>query len=183
MKNILSKLMQIKKLVLIPVFLLALFISSCEDIIDLAPYSSVSETTAYSTASLVDLSVIGMYNAAQRGDYGGAGRGYPFGAAFVEQGDCRGEDAVNLQAFYQFTYEGTYTTSTANNQWYWSDTYRLINRCNMVIDGVNGAVKNNIITAAVGNQYLGEAYFMRGIAHLELLFHFARPYKETANCY
>jgi hypothetical protein len=181
MKNILSKLMQIKKLVLIPVFLLALFISSCEDIIDLAPYSSVSETTAYSTASLVDLSVIGMYNAAQRGDYGGAGRGYPFGAAFVEQGDCRGEDAVNLQAFYQFTYEGTYTTSTANNQWYWSDTYRLINRCNMVIDGVNGAVKNNIITAAVGNQYLGEAYFMRGIAHLELLFHFARPYKETAN--
>ena len=181
MKNILSELMQIKKLVLIPVFLLALFISSCEDIIDLAPYSSISESTAYSTASLVDLSVIGMYNAAQRGDYGGAGRGYPFGAAFVEQGDCRGEDAVNLQAFYQFTYEGTYTASTANNQWYWSDTYRLINRTNMVMDGVNLAVENKIITEAVGNQYLGEARFMRGIAHLELLFHFARPYKETAN--
>ena len=181
MKNILSELMQIKKLVLVPVFILALVISSCEDIIDLAPYSSISETTAYSTPSLVDLSVIGMYNAAQRGDYGGAGRGYPFGAAFVEQGDCRGEDAVNLQAFYQFTYEGTYTASTANNQWYWSDTYRLINRTNMVIDGVTSAVENKIITEAVGNQYLGEARFMRGIAHLELLFHFARPYKETGN--
>lgn len=183
MKNIISKLLQLKKLVLIPVFLLALFISSCEDIIDLAPYSSISETTAYSTPSLVELSVVGMYNGAQRGYYpaNGQGRGYPFGAAFIEQGDCRGEDAINLQAFFQFTYEGTYTASTANNEAYWSDTYRLINRCNMVIDGVNAAVAKNVITAAVGNQYLGEAYYMRGIAHLELLFHFARPYRETAN--
>lgn len=181
MKNIISKLLQLKKLVLVPVFLLALFISSCEDIIDLKPYSSVAESVAYSTPNLIDLSVIGMYNGGQRGDFAGAGRGYPFGAAFVEQGDCRGEDAVNLQAFYQFTYEGTYTASTANNQWYWSDTYRLINRSNMVIEGVTGAVDKNIITAAVGNQYLGEAYFMRAIAHLELLFHFARPYRETPN--
>jgi hypothetical protein len=183
MKNILSEIKHSKKLVLIPVFLIALFIASCEKIIDLSPYSSISETTAYSTPSLVDLSVVGMYNGAQRGYYpaNGTGRGYPFGAAFVEQGDCRGEDAVNLQAFYQFTYEGTYTTSTANNEAYWSDTYRLINRCNMVIDGVNGAVTKKVITEAVGNQYLGEAYFMRAIAHLELLFHFARPYKFTAD--
>jgi len=181
MKNILSEVMKIRKLVLLPVFLLVLLISSCEDIIDLAPYSSISETTAYSTASLVELSVAGMYNGGQRGDFNGAQRGYPFGAAFVEQGDCRGEDAVNIQAFYQYTYEGTYTASTANNQWYWSDTYRLINRCNMVIDGVNQAVAGNIITAAKGNVYLGEAYFMRAISHLELLFHFARPYKHTSD--
>jgi hypothetical protein len=181
MKKILSEIKQAKKLVLIPVFLFVLFIVSCEKIIDLAPYNSVPEATAYSTPSLVDVSVVGMYNGAQRGDYGGAGRGYPFGAAFVEQGDCRGEDAVNLQAFFQFTYEGTYTASTANNQWYWSDTYRLINRANMVIEGVNNAVSKNIITEAVGKGYLGEAYFMRAISHLELLFHFARPYKETAD--
>ncbi len=183
MKNILSKLIQLKKLVLIPVFLLALFIASCQKIIDLAPFSSISETTAYSTPSLIELSVVGMYNGAERGYYpaNGQQRGYPFGAAFVEQGDCRGEDAVNLASFFQFTYEGTYSTVTANNEAYWSDTYRLINRCNMVIDGVNGAVAKNIITAAVGNQYLGEAYFMRAISHLELLFHFARPYKHTAD--
>ena len=183
MKNILSEIMHLKKLVLIPIFLIALFIASCEKIIDLAPYSSISETTAYSTASLVELSVVGMYNGAQRGYYpaNGQGRGYPFGAAFVEQGDCRGEDAVNLQAFFQFTYEGTYTTSTANNEAYWSDTYRLINRCNMVIEGVTGAITKKVVTETVGNQYLGEAYFMRAIAHLELLFHFARPYKATAD--
>jgi hypothetical protein len=49
----------------------------------------------------------------------------------------------------------------------------------MVIDGVNDAVSKGIITDVVGNQYLGEAYFMRAISHLELLFHFARPYKHT----
>ena len=183
MKNILSKLIQLRKLVLIPVFLLVLFIASCQKIIDLAPYTSIAENTAFSTPSLIELSVIGMYNGAQRGYYpaNGTGRGYPFGAAFVEQGDCRGEDAVNLASFYQFTYEGTYSTVTANNEAYWSDTYRLINRCNMVIDGVTSAVAKNIITSAIGNQYLGEAYFMRGIAHLELLFHFARPFKFTAD--
>lgn len=175
--------LRMKKLLLIPVLFLSLFINSCENVIDLEPYSSISETTAFSTPSLIELSVLGMYNGAQRGYYpaNGTGRGYPFGAAFVEQGDCRGEDAVNLQAFYQFTYEGTYTASTANNEAYWSDTYRLINRCNMVIDGVNTAISKNVITSEIGNQYLGEAYFMRAIAHLELLFHFARPYKHTTN--
>jgi len=183
MKNIISVITQNKKLVLIPVFIVALFIASCQKIIDLSPYNNISETTAYSTASLVELSVVGMYNGAQRGYYpaNGTGRGYPFGAAFVEQGDCRGEDAVNLQSFYQLTYTNTYTTVTANNEAYWSDTYRLINRCNMVIDGVTGAIANKVVTETVGNQYLGEAYFMRAIAHLELLFHFARPYKFTAD--
>ena len=183
MKNILSEILHVKKLVLIPVFLIALFIVSCKKIIDLSPYNSVPEATAYSTPSLVDVSVTGMYNGAQRGYYpaNGTGRGYPFGAAFVEQGDCRGEDVVNLQAFYQITYEGTYTTLSANNEAYWSDTYRLINRCNMVIEGVTSAVEKKVITEAVGNQYLGEAYFMRAISHLELLFHFARPYKATAD--
>ena len=108
-------------------------------------------------------------------------RGYPFGAAFVEQGDCRGEDVVNNATFYQLTYMATYDRTTANNINYWIDCYRLINRTNIVIEGVTGAVSKNIITAAQGNIYLGEAYFFRAITHLELLFHFARPYKYTAD--
>jgi hypothetical protein len=43
----------------------------------------------------------GMYNAAQIGQYNSTnpngGRGYVWGAAFVQQGDNRGEDVVNLQ--------------------------------------------------------------------------------------
>lgn len=171
-----------QKLVLIPVLALVLIITSCEKkIIDLAPFSSISESTAFSTPSLVALSVTGMYNAAELGYYSGSYRGYPFGAAFIEQGDCRGEDVVNNATFYQLTYTATYDRTTANNVSYWNDCYRLINRTNIVIDGVNGAVAKNIITAAQGNIYLGEAYFFRAITHLELLMHFSRPYKFTSD--
>jgi hypothetical protein len=181
MKNIFLVLSKLRKLVLISFLILIIFITSCKDIIDLKPYSSISESTAFSTPSLIDLSVTGMYQAAQIGNYGGGNRGYPFGAAFVEQGDCRGEDVVNTQAFYQFTYEGVYNLTSANNSYYWIDSYRLINRANIVIEGVTQAITGNIITATQGNIYIAEAKFFRAITHLELLFHFALPYKATTD--
>jgi starch-binding outer membrane protein, SusD/RagB family len=172
---------KVNKLILLPVLVLSLMFVSCEDIIELDPYNQVSETTAFSTPALVELSVVGMYNAGQRGFASGNYRGYPFGAAFVQQGDARGEDAINLQAFYRFTYEGTYDATTANNVWYWSDTYRLINRCNIIIDGVKTAAADGIITAEKANQYEGEARLLRAAAYHELLVMFARPYKHTAD--
>ena len=181
MKNIVLYTKHIWKLVLLPVVVLLLFISSCTKKIDLAPYNSISEATAFSTPSLVALSVTGMYNSAQLGYYAGAPRGYPFGAAFIEQGDCRGEDVVNNATFYQLTYTATYDRTTANNINFWFDSYRLINRTNIVIAGVTDAVTKNVITQAQGNIYLGEAYFFRAITHLELLIHFARPYNYTAD--
>ncbi len=170
---------QFRKLVLAPVILVAMMIASCTDIIDTSPFSSIDENAAFSTASLCELSVNGMYQAAQRGDYSGAGRGYPFGAAFIEQGDCRGEDVVNIAAFYQYTYEGTYTTGTANNVWMWSDTYRLINRANIVLEGAQKAADNGVLTQAKADEYKGEALAFRAMAHHELLIHFSKPYKDT----
>ena len=156
-------------------------VTSCneDNVLDLEPFNQISEEAAFSTPGLIELSVNGMYNAAQRGDYAGNLRGYPFGAAFVQQGDNRGEDVVNVATFYQLTYTATYDPTTANNVYYWSDTYRLINRANMVIEGVNEAIANGIITQEVGNDYLGQAQFFRAISHLELMFHFARPYDHT----
>ena len=162
---------------------LSLF-SACteENVLDLEPYNQVSEDAAFSTPALIDLSVTGMYNAAQIGYYLGTGaRGYPFGAASVQQGDNRGEDVVNAQTFYQLTYTGTYDPSTANNVYMWSDTYRLINRTNIVIQGIETAVADGVITQEVGNDYIGQAKFLRAISHLELVSHFARPYNHTPN--
>lgn len=67
-----------------------------------------------------------------------------------KQGDNRGEDVVNTQTFYQLTYTATYDPGTANNVYYWSDTYRMINRANLVIEGVPSAVDNGIITPGCG---------------------------------
>ena len=180
MKRFNFKHMKYGKFLFIPILSIVLIVSSCKEIIELEPYSQVSETAAFTTPALIELSVNGMYQAAQRGDASGNLRGYPFGAAFVQQGDNRGEDAVNLAAFYRFTYEGTYDPTTANNVWYWSDTYRLINRCNIIIDGVNTAAKGDVITADQAKIYEGEARLLRAAAYHELLVMFARPYKHTA---
>ncbi|MAZ25927.1 MAG: RagB/SusD family nutrient uptake outer membrane protein [Cytophagaceae bacterium] len=184
MKNKMNKtnpLGSIRWFIMLPV--LAMLLQACneDNVLDLEPYNQISEDAAFSTPDLIALSVTGMYNAAQRGDYNGAGRGYPFGAAFVQQGDNRGEDVVNVATFYQLTYTATYDPTTANNVYYWSDTYRLINRANIIIDGVNTAVANGIITQDIADDYIGQALFFRAASHLELLFHFARPYDDTPN--
>ncbi len=164
-----------------PLIIASLFFTSCnqDDTIELVPYNSISEKVAFTTPALIDLSVSGMYNGAQLGNYNGGGaRGYIFGAAFIEQGDNRGEDVVNLAAFFQFTYTGTHDATTANNVYYWSDAYRLINRTNIVIEGVTNAAASGVISQELANDYIGQAKFFRAIAHNELLIHFARPIQD-----
>ena len=128
MKNISKINLKTSKLLYVPVLVFVMLASSCEKNIDLQPFNQVSETAAFQTPALVALSVTGMYEAAQIGYYANpvtpAYRGYPFGAAFVEQGDNRGEDVVNTATFYQLTYTATYSTSSANNVNYWKDSYR-----------------------------------------------------------
>ena len=166
---------------------IALVLNSCseESILDLKPINQISVDDSFSTPSLIASSINGMYNAAAIGQFNSTspngGRGYIWGAAFIQQNDCRGEDVVNTQAFYQLTYTTTYDTGTANNVYYWVDGYRLINRCNLVIEGVSKAVASGIISSAVGDDYIGQAKFLRAITHFELLMHFARSYQFTGN--
>ncbi|MBB4804456.1 hypothetical protein HNP37_004548 [Flavobacterium nitrogenifigens] len=161
--------------------------SSCteEKVIDLKPINNILSPDAFTTPTLISTYMNGVYNAAAIGQYNAAptspngGRGYVWGAAYVEQGEARGEDVVNMATFYELTYRGTYDPTTANNVYYWVDGYRLINRCNLMIEGTNEAVAKGIITKAIGDNYIGQSKFLRAITHLELLTYFARPYHYT----
>ncbi|WP_317622299.1 RagB/SusD family nutrient uptake outer membrane protein [Chryseobacterium gotjawalense] len=158
-----------------------------ENIMELAPHNQISEEVAFSSKENIILSVNGMYQAAAIGQYNNAnpssaGRGYPFGAAYFQQNDMRGEDMVNTASFYAITYTGTWDPSGAlNTVYYWVDTYRLVNRANLVIEGVTKAIQNGVIPEAEGNDYIGQALFFRAFSHYELLNFFARPYKHTAD--
>jgi len=165
-----------KYLVLLP--LLALGFGSCKKAVDLAPFNSVAAEEAFSTAAKCLSSLYGVYDAAQSGDYFGALRGYPFGAAHIEQGDCRGEDVINIAAFYQITYQATYNASYANGEGHWNSLYSLINRCNISIDGFRGAGSAGILAPAVAAQYEAECRFLRALSHHELVVHWARPYLD-----
>jgi hypothetical protein len=160
--------------------LILVLASSCSDLLDLQPQTALSDATAYATPERIELAIAGMYDAAQSGLYaGGAVRGYPFGAAHVEQGDTRGEDVVNTQAFYAITYGSTYDPTTANNEWHFRALFALVNRVNVVLAGLDTAVPSVSLTQAAIDAYKGEARFLRALAYHELLKHFCRPYSDN----
>jgi starch-binding outer membrane protein, SusD/RagB family len=153
---------------------------ACTDLLDLQPQTALSDATAFTTPERIALAVTGVYDAAQSGTFaGGQVRGYPFGAAHVEQGDARGEDVFNTQAFYLITYHATYTPATANNDWHFQTLFRLINRVNVVLAGLETAVPAGAMTQEVLDGYKGECRFLRALAYHELLKHFCRPYSDN----
>lgn len=166
--------------VLFATFLISsLFFNSCKKFTELNPLASLSESTAFSTKDNIELARGGVYWQAAVGKYNaGSGRGYPFGGASIEQGEMRGEDMINLQAFYAYTYEGGYSPSTANNVNHWEQLYALINQANVFIAGVQRAIVANVVTADEGNSYIGEALFLRALAHHELLLHYCKPFVD-----
>jgi starch-binding outer membrane protein, SusD/RagB family len=155
---------------------------SCKKVLETAPYASITDATAFSTAARCALVLNGVYDAAQ-GDFYVTGttenRGYPFGAASICQSDARGEDLVNIQAFLQVTYQATYNATNANSAAMWKGLYELINKCNIAIDGFRKA-SGGVISAATATQYEGECRLLRAMAHHEALLHWAKPYLDGA---
>ncbi|MDZ7898378.1 MAG: RagB/SusD family nutrient uptake outer membrane protein [Arcicella sp.] len=83
------------------------------------------------------------------------------------------------QLFYGVTYDAAYDANTPNNGFYWQTIYSLINRANVVIDGVRKAPVGGSLTDAVKNSYEGEMRFLRAMAHFYLLANFARPFGDN----
>lgn len=157
----------------------AVFTTACNKTLDVEPYVSFSETTAFSTPQRVLLALNGVYDAAQSGFYQGAViRGYPFGSAYIMQGDMRGEDMLNQAQFYQVTYEAQYNATTPNNIFMWQTLYALANKANLTIEGIKKAVAGGVVTAEVGTQYEAECRFLRALAYHELVVNFARPFGD-----
>ncbi|SET74083.1 Starch-binding associating with outer membrane [Hymenobacter actinosclerus] len=165
--------------------LLSMGIASC-DVTDVSPQDALPESSAFEDAAKANLSVAGMYDAAQSGFYDPlngtaiAVRGYPFGAAANELGDVRGEDVADLAGFFGIVYQNNITASSPNIVNIWSTLYSLINQANVVIEGVQGAGKRGALTAADAAAFEGEARFLRALAYHELLQHFARPFADGA---
>lgn len=154
---------------------------SCSKVLDTSPYTSLTDVSAFTTASKCALVLNGVYDSAQ-GDFYVTGttenRGYPFGAANIYQSDARGEDLVNIQAFLQVTYQATYNATNANSGAMWKGLYELINKANIAIDGFR-KVSGSVISVSTAQQYEAECRFLRAMAHLEGVLNWARPYTEN----
>jgi len=161
-----------------------LTVIGCKKELDTQPFNQIVGTTAFNTPQRCLLALNGVYDAAQSGVYdplngtANSVRGYPFGAAAIEQKDARGEDVINVQTFYQVTYLSQYNPTSPNNVNMWKELYALINKANISIAGFTLAGTSNVLTPAVSTQYIAECRFLRAMAHHELLIHFARPYSD-----
>lgn len=156
-----------------------LLLASC-DVNDLQPQTALSETTAFQTPERLELAVAGVYDGGQSGFYaGGAVRGYPFGAAHLQQGDMRGEDMVSVQAFYAITYGSTYDAASPNNGFFWQTIYAMINRANVVLAGLETVQPTATLTQAKIDEYRAECRFLRALGHHYLLVFFARPFGDN----
>ena len=163
------------------VLFFAAAIVSCKKVLDTTPNNNITDATAFATADRCLLSLNGIYDAAQSTTFVNGTtdrRGYPFGAANIEQGDMRGEDMFNVAAFFQVTYQGTYNATAPNTVGLWKGLYILINNANIGIDGFRKAGASGILTSAVATQYEAECRFLRAMAHHEALIHWARPYLD-----
>jgi len=156
------------------------FVSSC-DVTNLSPADLIPDQEAFGTAPRIESAVLGVYEAAQRGFYLGSsvnGRGYPFGAANVQQNEMRGEDMFNDQLFYEITYVAGYNPQTANNNGQWISLYRTINRTNIVLESLDGAQQAGVLTQEQRDNYRAEMLFMRALSHHELVVNYARPFSD-----
>lgn len=169
---------------LIFLFITTILLTGCtSEVLDLRPQTQLVYDVVFETPERIELCVIGCYDAAQSGYYpsNNQRRGYPFGAASIEQGDMRGEDMVNVQSFFLVTYNATYDVTSPNGRAMWEGVYQMNNKINITIEGILGAVENGIITDAKAKEYEAELRFLRALGMHELMIHFAFPYKKTAD--
>lgn len=154
----------------------------CNKVLDTTRYNAITDASAFATAARCELVMNGIYDAAQSTAFVNGTtdrRGYPFGAANIEQGDMRGEDMFNVAAFFQVTYQATYNSIAPNCVGMWKGLYILINNANIGIAGFKKATEASVITASVGTQYEAECRFLRAMAHHEALIHWAKPYSDN----
>ncbi len=149
---------------------LAAFTQSCDKQLDVEPQQSIDAGTALTNASDIDAAVIGTYSVIATGPLYGtnlflmadlqASEGYATWA-----GTFQGQRQISLKNMTRDNSEAART---------WNAAYRAINMANVVLDAVD------VVTDAdLRNQYEGEALFIRGILHFELVRYYALPWGAT----
>ncbi len=135
------------------------------------PVSSISDVDAYSNASRIDKSAVGMYDALQNANF--------FGGRILVYVDQRGLDANQSSFFGEM---GKFTTVTANDGTIagaYQGAYRTIYQSNLFLKSFLPNI--GLVPAAKADQYTGEAKFIRALCYFYLINLWAQPYGFTAD--
>lgn len=155
------------------VLVIAIFILSCSsDFLELQPEQSIATDLA--------LQSVGDYKAASIGTYDGLSSSNYYGRYFVLVSDIMSDDVKqNASANRASDWAAYAGSSTDNNNLatnIWSKAYSVIDMCNRIILGeadVSASVQAEL------DDYKGQAYAVRALAHFDLVRLYAQHYTFT----
>jgi hypothetical protein len=137
-------------------------LSSCEKFLEIDPRISTSDQVIINDENSAHTAVRGIYNQLQSDGY----YGYTFQTIGFFSGDnieYTGSQIVNQSLTNHSVRADLPALATA-----WSAIYNTINRANNVIAKVPALSVTPTFTAAVRNQLVGEAYFLRALSYFDL---------------
>jgi starch-binding outer membrane protein, SusD/RagB family len=148
--------------------------TSCKrELLAPVPQTFVVDITAFDTPGRVANQVNGLYQTFKSGTF--------YGGRAQIAGDIRGEDFINETTNGVTGYDVWFLNATGTSQNFiknmWAQAYQTINGCNVFIEGMT-AKGTSVVGAALGNNYVAEARFLRAACYLKLLEHYARPYAD-----
>lgn len=153
---------------------LALFfcLTACDKQLDIEPKQSIDATTAITTTEDVEAAVVGAYSVIATGSLYGTN-------LFMLPDLLASENYASWRGTFQGPRQVATKTMTRDNTEAartWTAAYRAINTANIVLEG-SGVVEN----ATKKAQLEGEALFIRGAMHFELVRLYALPWGATAD--
>jgi hypothetical protein len=164
---------KINKLFITICFGLLMMTSCKKELLTPVPQTSVVFETAFETPARILNQVNSMYGSLKSGTL--------FGGRAQAVGDIRSEEFINETTnlvtgadVWQLNATGTSQNFVKN---LWAAAYSTINNTNLFIDGM-AAKGTTIVGAALSNNYLGEARFIRALCYLKLAEHYCRPYAD-----
>lgn len=153
------------------IILIAALAASCSDFLVEYPHTSVTSDKAIETLEDVDYAVNGIYDLM-------AISGYYSGAMFY-YGDVKGDD---VQSLYQsgrdvyYCYMFAHVANGLRAGSLWGRPWYVIRQACNVIDAIESGKVD--ASSAATNNYLGQAYALRALAHFDLTRLFGYPYPK-----
>jgi len=136
-------------------------LGSCQEFLDVKPLSSISDDQTIFDKASSETAVRGIYSALADGGY--------YGTTFQSIGYLGGDNIqwTGSQSQVQEFINHSVNADNSTVAGAWTAIYRTILRANHVIEKVPN-VTDPLLTTALRNQYVGEAYFIRGLAYFDL---------------
>ncbi len=160
--------MKVFKISILTITAITMLAACSKNKLEPSPQNALLESQAFTTPGQIENNVRGMYAGLKNGNF--------LGGRFLVYQDVRSEEFANITnngVTNLQTWNFTQLATTNEVQNCWAQGYATINRCNVVIDGVN---KSSAITAAQKLIYVAEARFVRAVSYFSLMNLYARPY-------